>query len=511
MCFLHVAKSLFFGYDSPMKISSDKHKDALRPLTKVALLSVLGWSCLSFISTFFYVSMEKGRTVGLAQNVAATVFNKDKAFRYWGTKHGGVYVPVTKDTPPNPALSHIPDRDIVTESGTRLTLLNPAYMMRQIMEDYEELYGIKGHITSLKLVNENNAPDEWEKVALEKFDQGEQEVFELVEQEGQSWVRLIRPMTTVASCLKCHGEQGYKVGDVRGAIGVSVSLSPYQALEAKALRVIYLTHFFFWLLGLLVITIAFFHGRHSIVERINSQQALEDSFEKIKLFAYSVSHDLKNPVVSIHGLTKLLEKKYGAIFDDKGKQYCRQIIRCAEEITKLVEQINIYISTKEHPLDLEDIDLKDIFAQVRQEHSQALAARSIKWSEPEDMPEVSADRLALLRVFRNFVDNALKYGGEGLTHIEIDYKEDPLLHIFSVHNDGVCLPPDACQKVFELFTREITSQNVSGSGLGLAIVKEIAELHSGKVWSESMAGSGVTFYFAISKKLYPSLQVRKKG
>lgn len=438
----------------------------------------------------------------LAQKEATTIFNKDKAFRLWGTKHGGVYVPVTQETSPNPALSHIPERDIVTASGKRLTLLSPAYMMRQIMEQYEELYEVKGHITSLKFLNEINEPDEWEKRALARFEQGEKEVFEVAKgDDGESWLRLMRPMITNVSCLKCHAAQGYKIDDVRGGIGVSFSMAPYEALEVKALRVIYLSHILFWLLGLLVIAFAFVHGKRRIAERIATQQSLEESFEKIKLFAYSVSHDLKNPVVSIHGLAKLLEKHYGHFFDEKGNRYCQQIIRSAEQITKLVEQINIYISTKEHPIDVELLDLKNIFAQVRQEHGKALTDRSITWHEPEKIPEVIADRLALLRVFRNFVDNALKYGGEGLAHIEIAYEEAPLLHIFSVHNDGASLDPEACQKVFELFAREMTSQNVSGSGLGLAIVKEIAELHGGKVWSESETGKGVTFYFAISRKL----------
>jgi hypothetical protein len=478
------------------------YSNDLRSLQRVTILAVLGWSCLSYLSGYFYVSMEKVRTMELAQKEATTIFNKDKAFRLWGTKHGGVYVPVTQETSPNPALSHIPERDIVTASGKRLTLLSPAYMMRQIMEQYEELYEVKGHITSLKFLNEINEPDEWEKRALARFEQGEKEVFEVAKgDDGESWLRLMRPMITNVSCLKCHAAQGYKIDDVRGGIGVSFSMAPYEALEVKALRVIYLSHILFWLLGLLVIAFAFVHGKRRIAERIATQQSLEESFEKIKLFAYSVSHDLKNPVVSIHGLAKLLEKHYGHFFDEKGNRYCQQIIRSAEQITKLVEQINIYISTKEHPIDVELLDLKNIFAQVRQEHGKALTDRSITCHEPEKIPEVIADRLALLRVFRNFVDNALKYGGEGLAHIEIAYEEAPLLHIFSVHNDGASLDPEACQKVFELFAREMTSQNVSGSGLGLAIVKEIAELHGGKVWSESETGKGVTFYFAISRKL----------
>lgn len=478
-----------------------KNQNDLRSLRWSAVLAILAWSGLCFLSGYFYVAQEKGRTLELARKEAVTVFNKDKAFRYWGTSHGGVYVPVTEKNPPNPALSHIPERDIVTPSGRQLTLLNPAYMMRQIMAQYEQLYAVKGHLTSLNVMNEDNAPDEWERDALNKFEHGVPEVFETVVAGGQLWLKLLRPMTTKPACLICHAEQGYTVGDIRGAVGVTVAMDPYLVMEAKALRVIYVSHVSFWALGLLIVGLSFLHGKKRIVERAEVQQVLEDSFEKIKLFAYSVSHDLKNPVVSIHGLTKSLEKRYGELLDERGGRYCRQIIRSAEQITKLVEQINIYISTKEHPIDVEKIDPKDIFAQVRQEQGAVLSERVIAWREPEVIPEVSADRLALLRVFRNFVDNALKYGGEGLTHVEIDYEDTPSYHVFSVHNDGSSLGGDSCQKVFELFARDVTSQNVSGSGLGLAIVKEIAELHKGKVWSESLGDNGVTFYFAISKNL----------
>lgn len=479
----------------------NKHHSDLRSLRRTALLVTAAWTFLCLLSGFVYVGMEKGRTMDLARKEATTIFNKDKAFRLWATGHGGVYAPVSEETQPNPALSHIPERDIVTEQGRRLTLLNPAYMMRQIMDQYEKLYDVKGHITSLNLTNECNAPDEWERRALVKFEKGMPEVFDVEEDDGRSWLRLMRPMIATESCLKCHADQGYKVGDVRGAIGVSLSLDPYRKLEAKAMRVIYTSHLLFWLLGLLVIALFFDRGKRRIAERLLFEESLAESFEKIKLFAYSVSHDLKSPVVAIHGLTKLLEKRYGELIDEKGRRYCREITRSAEQITKLVEQINIYISTTEHPIDVEELDLKDILAQVRQEHSQALSKRAVSWHEPEELPLMTADRLALLRVFRNFVDNALKYGGDDLANIKIGYEEDASFHILSVHDDGVALSDDACQKVFELFSREAHSQHVSGSGLGLAIVKEIAELHGGKVWSSSAGDEGVTFYFAIAKKL----------
>ncbi|MDR9501898.1 MAG: ATP-binding protein [Desulfurivibrionaceae bacterium] len=485
-----------------MNTGTKKDEDP-HSLLWATVLAVVGWTCLCLVSGYFYVSTEKSRTLDLARKEARTVFDKDQAFRHWATSHGRVYVPLTKDTQPNPALSRVSEQDIVTARGTRLTMLDPASMMHQIMDKYEELYGVKCRITTFDLlaVEKDNGPDEWTQRSLEKFEQGVPEHVEVIEEGGHSWLRMIRPLAMEEPCLKCHAAQEFSGGEALSAVEVAVSLTPYRAMESRSLWVIYLTHGFFWLFGLLVVAGAFVHGKRRMEERRAHNQEIADSFQKIKFFAYSVSHDLKNPVVSIHGLTKRLEKKYGNLLGNKGNEYCRQIMGSAEQISKLVDQINTYISTKEQPLDVELIDLKDIFAQVRQEHRRALARRSIQWREPEHVPTVSADRLALLRVFRNFIDNALKYGGEGLGNIEIAYEDDPHYHIFSVYNDGSSLTPEACRKVFELFSREVSNHSVTGSGLGLAIVKEIAELHAGKVWSESIGDNGVTFYFAISKKL----------
>ncbi len=78
----------------------------------------------------------------------------------WGTKHGGINVPITEETPPSPYMDHIPERDIETPSGRKLTLMNPAYTVRQLMDDYSNLYGIKGKIAGLVVLRPGNAPDE---------------------------------------------------------------------------------------------------------------------------------------------------------------------------------------------------------------------------------------------------------------------------------------------------------------------------------------------------------------
>jgi hypothetical protein len=87
---------------------------------------------------------------GLAVAEARAYFNKDQAARLWSASHGGVYVPVSHTTQPNPFLVHVPERDIYSPSGRLLTLMNPAYMIRQMMEHYSSLHNVRGRITGLR-------------------------------------------------------------------------------------------------------------------------------------------------------------------------------------------------------------------------------------------------------------------------------------------------------------------------------------------------------------------------
>jgi PAS domain S-box-containing protein len=239
----------------------------------------------------------------------------------------------------------------------------------------------------------------------------------------------------------------------------------------------------------------------NITKRKQAEEALKISSEKIQMFAYSVSHDLKNPAIAIYGLTRLLTKHYRDILDERGQNYCQQILKSAEQVTALVGMINTYISTKEISLEIESIKLVDLLLMIREEFEVSMNTRQIEWKVPELLPEIMADRIAILRVFRNFVDNALKYGGGDLSEIEIGYKEDDEHHILYVSDDGVGLTEEDSLNIFGLFERQKTASGIMGSGLGLAIVKEIAEQHGGQVWSETGSIKGITFNVSISKHL----------
>ena len=238
-----------------------------------------------------------------------------------------------------------------------------------------------------------------------------------------------------------------------------------------------------------------------ITERKLIEEVLKNSSEKIKQFAYSVSHDLKSPAIGIYGLTKLLHKRCRHLLDDKSKDYCDRILEAAEQISALVEQINVYIKTTETPIKIQTVTLQEILDTVRAEFSAQLDDRHIRWLQPKAGIPIRGDRMSILRVMRNLVDNALKHGGDELTEIRLGYEGSDKYHTLSVSDDGVAIKSEDSEKIFGPFQRQEASGGVEGSGLGLAIVKEIAEQHGGTVWVKSGPEKGANFYVSISKSL----------
>jgi K+-sensing histidine kinase KdpD len=236
-----------------------------------------------------------------------------------------------------------------------------------------------------------------------------------------------------------------------------------------------------------------------ITDRKNLEKEIKDYADKMKLFAYSISHDLKNPIIGINGLIKLLNRRYAAQLDKSGQVICSQIMKISEQALALIDEIKLFIRIKELPLDFEMIKPKEILRQIREEFSNAIANRHINWLEPEDIPEIRADKLSLLRIFRNLVDNALKYGGTKLSEIKICYEGTGSFHIFSVSDNGSGIAQENLDNIFGLFQQGEGGKKHGGLGLGLAIVREAAERHGGQAWVKREPERGVTFYVSLAK------------
>lgn len=296
-----------------MQKSTNEKKLSSRFSTYTWMIALV-WTGLIFTLFFFnYMNIRK-EFPALARLGALAGFSKDVAYRRWATLHGGVYVPVTEKTPSNPYLKNIPERDISTPSGEKLTLMNPAYMTRQVFEIGREQYGLRGHITSLKPLNPQNAPDPFEVEALKAFEHGKDETGSIELIDGQPYFRFMRPFMVEEGCLKCHADQGYKIGDVRGGISLSVPMEPYLAAARRRTVQIGLGLGIVWLIGLA----GLFLGIGQVQKRIREQEAAEAERNR---FFNKLQKSLKN-IKRLHGLLPICAACKN-IRDDKG--YWQQI------------------------------------------------------------------------------------------------------------------------------------------------------------------------------------------
>ncbi|MHC4353520.1 MAG: PAS domain-containing protein [Planctomycetota bacterium] len=259
------------------------------PKTRWTVLRNYLWAILSLWTVFvglvllWSLFQHKHETLEAARVQARSAFEKDLVYRRWAAMHGGLYVPVTEQTPPNPYLTSIDERDITTPSGRKLTLMNPAYMTRQVHEIGAKQYGLRGHITSLNPIRPANAADAWETKALRAFEQGVTEVSSVEKLDNEAYMRLMYPLVTEQSCLKCHDEQGYKVGDLRGGISVSVPMAPLQAIARGHMATLALGHSLIWLLGIVGISLGGRNARHNIREHDRAEEMLKLSEERYAL------------------------------------------------------------------------------------------------------------------------------------------------------------------------------------------------------------------------------------
>lgn len=197
---------------------------------------------LLFVSTLYsgvFLNQEKSINHEFKSRARA-IFSSIVMTRKWNAIHGGVFVEKKEGVVSNPYLKN---PDIEATNGKTYTMKNPALMTREISEIAEKEGAFKFHITSLKLVNPNNAPDDFEKQALMSFENGEKEVFTRESDNGVPYYRYMAPLIVEQSCLKCHYDKGYQVGDIRGGISVRFPITEAQ-IELRKARIITVALFF---------------------------------------------------------------------------------------------------------------------------------------------------------------------------------------------------------------------------------------------------------------------------
>jgi len=221
-------------------------------LGKYAIAAIILWTIVISLSLYANYRLNTQHLMDIGTTIARSSFNKDILYRRWNAAQGGVYAKQSELTTPNRYLN-VAERDISTPLGKKLTMINPAYMTRQVHEIGQKENGIQGHITSLNPIRPENKPDTWEREALERFEQGAKEVSSIETMDGQNYLRWMRPLITEQGCLKCHQQQGYKLGQIRGGISQSVPMVVLDNLVKGNLRSLWIKHVGLWLIVSLLI------------------------------------------------------------------------------------------------------------------------------------------------------------------------------------------------------------------------------------------------------------------
>lgn len=237
-------------------LSEFKPERWARTIRIFALFSALILTVVLAVSLFWNLDQQEKMIYETAKVMARTTFEKDVLYRRWNSSYGGVYVPVTEKSQPNPYLNGRPEQNINSTEGKQYTLINPAYMTRQVFELQQDSMGILGHITSLNPIRPANAADEWETQALNAFETGTAEVSSVERMNGQEYLRLMRPLIVEERCLACHAQQGYVVGQVRGGISESVPIGMLREAHAMQRSGLIIGHGVVWLVGWVSIIIA---------------------------------------------------------------------------------------------------------------------------------------------------------------------------------------------------------------------------------------------------------------
>lgn len=242
-------------------------------MKKIIFIVAAIWIILISGSFYWNYTEAKKAQEEIAFQAARSFFEQIVITRKWNAQHGGVYVIVTEATMPNPYLE-TPLRDIEVSQNIRLTKINPAYMTRQISEIAAAQKGVQFHITSMMPIRPENKPTPQEVTALQAFQNGTKEIGHFIGTGKEEVFFYMAPLKTEKACLQCHAKQGYKEGDIRG--GISVTLPFISRLPLMTLAV---GHMGIGLLG--VIGIIIFGNRLAKYNEILRKQSVIDALTGI--------------------------------------------------------------------------------------------------------------------------------------------------------------------------------------------------------------------------------------
>ncbi|TAG92495.1 MAG: GAF domain-containing protein [Oscillatoriales cyanobacterium] len=242
---------------------------------------------------------------------------------------------------------------------------------------------------------------------------------------------------------------------------------------------------------------------------------LHRSNEELDSFAYIASHDLKEPLRGIHNYANFLMEDYAEILNEDGVAKLQTVVRLTQRMEDLINSLLYFSRLGRAELIRQTVNLDELVQQVIATLTISRPQNEVEFRIPQPLPSFECDRTQVNELFTNLIGNALKYNNKTEKWVEIGYIEqelgarskeleeskiqNPKSKIFYVRDNGIGIPQEHLEKIFQIFRRlHGRDEFGGGTGAGLTIARKIVERHGGRIWVESTLSQGSTFYFTLS-------------
>ncbi|MEH2061791.1 MAG: ATP-binding protein [Nostoc sp.] len=238
---------------------------------------------------------------------------------------------------------------------------------------------------------------------------------------------------------------------------------------------------------------------------------LQRSNEELDSFAYVASHDLKEPLRGIHNYANFLMEDYAEVLDDDGVAKLQTLVRLTQRMEDLINSLLHFSRLGRAELIRQPVNLDELVPQIITTLTIARPQSEVEFRIPRPLQSILCDRAQINELFSNLISNAIKYNDKpekwaeiGLLEENTKEKAAPTPLTFYVRDNGIGIPPEHLDKIFQIFRRLHGRDDFGGgTGVGLTIARKIVERHGGRIWVESTPTQGSTFYFTLSAEANP--------
>lgn len=232
-------------------------------------------------------------------------------------------------------------------------------------------------------------------------------------------------------------------------------------------------------------------------ERQRLEQLLEAKTRELEQFAYIASHDLQEPLRKIRNFTEMLQEQLQGQLDGRAQKYMHYIVDGAGRMQSLLQNL-LYYSRALRPAPRQSVSLNEVLHLTLSDLELAIQENEAEIIS-DDLPVITANPTQMQQLFLNLISNALKFS-QTKPMITIKVSQDEQEWRLSFNDNGIGIPDDQRERIFQAFQRLHRQADYPGTGIGLAICQKVVEQHGGQIWVESELERGSTFFVTLPKQ-----------